>query len=290
MSHRQQLYSNNLANTPISAHSIHKKSLESNKLSNTMIIPNLYKKSTLSVIKPHSSKYSIEQKECKKNKQTNASESFKKTFKNLDKDCEEIIKSKIENPKPISINLALKKVYNSNISEKNSLNESIKNKKKQKTNYSSNQVNKLSVIINEYKSNDNKNHNIKKNNKKMSRKNGKSTTILYDLSKHKDISLVNISLNQITSSNSGILTNRTARVDLKNYQSVNGGTKQSDLIQQNTTRAESRKFSISKLDNLSNKNSSASKSKDYKNYNKIPKSFKIDLNDIGNEIIKNIKI
>lgn len=285
-SHRKQINLNNSALTPTIPPSAPKKSVESNKISKNLITPSLNKKNTLSVIKPHSSKFSTQQREIKSNKHSNTSEVSKKTTKNFEKDCEEILKSKTENPKPISINLALKKVYNANNSCKNSCCEVEKNKKKQKIS----QINKLTVIINEYKSNEIKNNEHKKKTFKNNRQKEKSSNIIFDLSKNKDVSLVNISLNQITNSNSGILTNRTARVDLKNYQSLNGGCKALDIIHQNTTKAESRKFSFSKLDHFSSQKKYTSTIRESKYNYTIPKSFKIDLNEIGNEIIKKIKI
>ena len=293
LSLRQQINLNNSALTPTIPPSVPKKSVENNKLSNNLITPSLNKKNTLSVIKPHSSKYSIEQRESKINKQANGSEVSKKTMKHLDKECEEIIKSKIDNPKPISINLALKKVYNTNNtnnSDKNSCSEIEKSKKKQINNYSSNQANKLTSIINEFKSNEQKNYQMKNNAKKINRKNMKSSTVLCDLTKNKDISLVEISLNQISMNNSGILTNRTARLDLKNYQSVNGGSKIRDVMFQNTSRLDGRKFPSSKPEHFSCKKIYSSTNREGKNYNKIPKNLKIDLNDFSNDIVKKIKI
>ncbi len=270
-----------------------KKSIEFNKLSNNLGAPVFKKKNTFSAIKPHSGKLSIRKNESNLSIQKDNKLFLNKNFKIIDKDYNHVFKSKKDTPKSTSINLAFKKVYNSNNIENLSISEYNICKFKDKQNYSSNKNNRFSVILADYQSNENKEdtriNKRKIKPKKLLRKNGEScSSIIYDLSQQKDTSLINISFNQISNSNSGILNNRSARLDMKNYHMLNSGNKVRDLKPQMTSRAENRKFSFNKLENYSaNKNCiSTHRQTKIHNYNKIPKSLKIDLNDIGSQIIK----
>ncbi len=236
---------------------------------------------------------SIRKNETNLSSQKDRKQFLNKNFKIIDKDYNDIFKSKKDTPKSTSINLAFKKVYNSNNIEKLSISDYNISKFKDKLNYSSNKNNRFSIILAEYQSNDNKeNTRINKRKikqKKLLRKNGEScSSIIYDISQQKDSSLINISFNQISNSNSGILNNRSARLDIKNYHMLNLGNKIRDLKPQMTSRAENRKLSFNKLENYSSYKNSISTHRQTKihNYNKIPKSLKIDLNDIGSQIIK----